>query len=91
MKLYGTTLSQRFATSMSELLGPYGQLYEQHDQAPEARKVGQRLLYERSLTIAGGTSEIQKNIIAERILGHGLLGAECGQRHVQHADPCGAA
>ncbi len=54
---------------MSELLGPYGQLYEQHDQAPEARKVGQRLLYERSLTIAGGTSEIQKNIIAERILG----------------------
>lgn len=69
MKLYGTTLSQRFATSMSELLGPYGQLYEQHVQAPEARKVGQRLLYERSLTIAGGTSEIQKNIIAERILG----------------------
>jgi alkylation response protein AidB-like acyl-CoA dehydrogenase len=31
--------------------------------------VGQRFLYERSLSIAGGTSEIQKNIIAERILG----------------------
>ncbi len=69
MKLYGTTLSQRFSISMSELLGSYGQLSKPHELAPEAQKVGQRLLYERAMTIAGGTSEIQKNIIAERILG----------------------
>ena len=36
---------------------------------PQARSVVYRLFYDRSLTIAGGTSEIQKNIIAERILG----------------------
>jgi hypothetical protein len=29
----------------------------------------QRFLYDRSMTIAGGTTEIQKNITAERILG----------------------
>lgn len=69
MKLYGTILSQRFATSMSGLLGPYGQLDQDHERAPQAHRVGQRFLYERSLSIAGGTSEIQKNIIAERILG----------------------
>ena len=69
MKLYGTTLSQRFATSMSELLGAYGQLSQDHPQASRARSVAQRFMYEPSLTIAGGTSEIQKNIIAERILG----------------------
>ena len=69
MKLYGTILAQRFATSMSDLLGPYGQLDQDHGAAPQARRVGQRFLYERSLSIAGGTSEIQKNIIAERILG----------------------
>ena len=69
MKLYGTILAQRFATSMSDLLGPYGQLDQDHGAAPQAHRVGQRFLYERSLSIAGGTSEIQKNIIAERILG----------------------
>ncbi len=69
MKLHVTTLAQRFATSMSELLGPYAQLNQEHARATGARAVAQRFLYERSLTIAGGTSEIQKNIIAERILG----------------------
>ena len=69
MKLYGTSLSQRFSTTMSELLGPYGQLYQGCERAPDARAIAERLLYDRSMTIAGGTSEIQKNIIAERILG----------------------
>ncbi len=69
MKLYGTSLSQRFTASMSELLGAYGALHQDHENAAHARAVADRLLYARSLTIAGGTSEIQKNIIAERILG----------------------
>ena len=29
----------------------------------------QAFLWNRSLTIAGGTSEIQRNVIAERLLG----------------------
>ena len=69
MKLYGTTLSQRFSSTMLDLVGAYGQLYESHPGAPQARALAERYLSERSLTIAGGTSEIQKNIIAERILG----------------------
>ena len=30
---------------------------------------GERLMYSRSLTIAGGTTEVNRNIIAERVLG----------------------
>ncbi len=69
MKLYGTSLAQRFSTAMVELLGPYGQLYAEHAQAPTAPAVARRWLGDRAQTIAGGTSEIQKNIVAERILG----------------------
>ena len=69
MKLYGTMLAQRFSNSMSDLLGAYGQLVQYHEQAPRARSLAVRMMYDRALTIAGGTSEIQKNIIAERILG----------------------
>jgi alkylation response protein AidB-like acyl-CoA dehydrogenase len=69
MKLYGTSLAQRFSTAMLELYGPYGQLYAEHAQAPTAPAVARRWLGDRAQTIAGGTSEIQKNIVAERILG----------------------
>ena len=69
IKLYGTSLAQDFSSAMMDLLGAYAQLYQEHDVAPQARAVAERYLGSTSMTIAGGTSEIQKNIIAERILG----------------------
>ncbi len=69
MKLVGTSLAQRFSTAMLELYGPYGQLYGEHAQAAAVPAVARRWLGDRAQTIAGGTSEIQKNIVAERILG----------------------
>jgi alkylation response protein AidB-like acyl-CoA dehydrogenase len=69
MKLRGTTLAQEFSAATLELLGRYGELYATHANEPDALLLAARFLGDRGQTIAGGTSEIQKNIIAERILG----------------------
>jgi alkylation response protein AidB-like acyl-CoA dehydrogenase len=69
MKLYGTSLAQSFSKATLELFGAYGQLYADHANAPHSSRAAMRFLGDCAQTIAGGTSEIQKNIIAERILG----------------------
>jgi hypothetical protein len=72
MKCIATNLPQSFSETGAEVLGPYGVL---HDARPEAAEEEtevswpHRFLMDRAMTIAGGTSEIQRNIVAERILG----------------------
>ncbi|HEY8515343.1 MAG TPA: acyl-CoA dehydrogenase family protein [Candidatus Binatia bacterium] len=68
MKLMGTTLVQEFSETGIELLGPYGALMND-EHAPDNGRWAKQLLYDRSMTIAGGTSEVQRNIVAQRILG----------------------
>ena len=68
MKLMGTTLVQEFSETGVELLGPYGALMNDA-HAPFEGKWTKQYLGDRSMTIAGGTSEVQRNIVAQRVLG----------------------
>jgi alkylation response protein AidB-like acyl-CoA dehydrogenase len=70
-KLYGTELNQRIYRTGMKLLGMYGQL-DAKSQGPEVPMKGRiKYMYLRSIanTIEGGTSEIQRNIVATRGLG----------------------
>ena len=63
-KLVGMHLRQDAAELALELLGPSALT-----AGDEERRVVRRFLANRSLTIAGGTSEVLHNVIGERILG----------------------
>ena len=69
MKLFTTELVQRFSETGVDLLGPYGALWQGTDLAPDNGRWAYQFLYDRSMTIAGGTSEVQRNIVAQRVLG----------------------
>ncbi|MFQ5665752.1 MAG: acyl-CoA dehydrogenase family protein [Candidatus Binatia bacterium] len=69
MKLFSTELVQRFSETGIDLLGPYGALWQGSHWAPDNGRWGYQFLYDRSMTIAGGTSEVQRNIVARRVLG----------------------
>jgi alkylation response protein AidB-like acyl-CoA dehydrogenase len=68
MKLMGTSLVQQFSETAMEVLGPYAALMHD-DHAPSDGRWARQYLYDRSMTIAGGTSEVQRNIVAQRVLG----------------------
>ncbi|MET7856434.1 acyl-CoA dehydrogenase [Streptomyces sp. NPDC005318] len=63
-KLVQTTHQQKVAELALELLGPAGATAE----GPAARAL-HGFLMSRCLTIAGGTTQVQLNVVAERILG----------------------
>jgi alkylation response protein AidB-like acyl-CoA dehydrogenase len=63
-KLLGVLHDQRVQAVGLRLLGPAGAVVDERSQLWVTG-----LLFSRSLTIAGGTSEIQRNVIAERLLG----------------------
>jgi alkylation response protein AidB-like acyl-CoA dehydrogenase len=63
-KLYWSELNQRMAQIAMEVLGPYAQLSDYDD----GRWI-YNYLRSRGNTIEAGTSEVQRNIIAQRVLG----------------------
>ena len=63
-KLLSAEHAQRAADLALELLGPAAVIPNDDGQA-----VGQAVIFTRALSIAGGTSEITRNQIGERILG----------------------
>jgi alkylation response protein AidB-like acyl-CoA dehydrogenase len=67
MKLLTTELTQKFSEAGIDLLGLDASLWE--EDGPDAGKWAYQYLYDRSMTIAGGTSEVQRNIVAQRVLG----------------------
>jgi len=73
-KLYGTELNQRIYRTAMKMLGLYGQLDRRTPEAarswlPQRGRIEYMYLRSIANTIEGGTSEIQRNIIATRGLG----------------------
>jgi alkylation response protein AidB-like acyl-CoA dehydrogenase len=66
-KLVSTELSQRMTRFASRLLGQYATLDRHSMFAPDGDWL-RRMLWVEALTVAGGTSAVQKNMIGERIL-----------------------
>jgi alkylation response protein AidB-like acyl-CoA dehydrogenase len=60
---------QRLQELAQEIQGPYGQLMRGSDWAIEGGVWQYTFLRSRANSIEGGTTEVQKNIIGERILG----------------------
>jgi alkylation response protein AidB-like acyl-CoA dehydrogenase len=63
-KIYWSEMNQRMQQTAQEILGPYGQLLEFDNGMWQYA-----YLRSRGNTIEAGTSEIQRNIVAERVLG----------------------
>jgi len=69
LKLAASELNLRISNFAMELLGAYSQFNYQAPYAIDQGKWSYRMLAARALTIGGGTTEVQHNIIGERVLG----------------------
>jgi alkylation response protein AidB-like acyl-CoA dehydrogenase len=68
-KMYATEMNQRFCDTATNLLGLGGQLEPESDAVPLQGRIERAYMAALSYKIAGGTSEIQRNVIATRGLG----------------------
>jgi alkylation response protein AidB-like acyl-CoA dehydrogenase len=68
-KLFGTEAFGRAAASLGDALGTEGLLTYDAEDAPAGGAIEYAYRNAPIITVAGGTSEIQKNLIAERTLG----------------------
>jgi alkylation response protein AidB-like acyl-CoA dehydrogenase len=69
LKLSGSELGVRIADAAGELLGMHALVNEPSKAVPDAPRWFNRIIAARQYTISAGTSEIQRNIIGERVLG----------------------
>jgi alkylation response protein AidB-like acyl-CoA dehydrogenase len=65
-KLFSSELDVRLSRTAMNVLGMYGQLKAGSPHAPASGRVESMYLYATTSTVGGGTSEIQRNIIAQR-------------------------
>ncbi|MCH7811651.1 MAG: acyl-CoA dehydrogenase [Chloroflexi bacterium] len=68
-KLYSSELDQRLAATGLKLLGLYGQVLRDSPHTAMNGRMPSMYLYATTSTVGGGTSEVQRNIIAQRGLG----------------------
>jgi alkylation response protein AidB-like acyl-CoA dehydrogenase len=69
LKVWATETYQRVTEAMVELAGDYGQLSEDVEIDGQTIDVMAQFLGSRPATIYGGSNEIQRNILAKRVLG----------------------
>jgi alkylation response protein AidB-like acyl-CoA dehydrogenase len=69
IKLFWTEMSQRLHDTVMELLGTHGQLIAGDPRTIGRGRLARSYMYYRAASIFAGTSEIQRNIIAQRVLG----------------------
>jgi alkylation response protein AidB-like acyl-CoA dehydrogenase len=69
LKLTGSELGVRIADVAGELLGVHALVNTPSALVPDAPRWFNRIVAARQYTISAGTSEIQRNIIGERVLG----------------------
>jgi alkylation response protein AidB-like acyl-CoA dehydrogenase len=68
-KLFRSEASQRLASTGMKLVGMYGNVYGEGPYSPLKGRLSRQYLSSVSATIAAGTSEINRNVIATRGLG----------------------
>jgi alkylation response protein AidB-like acyl-CoA dehydrogenase len=68
-KLFWSEMYQRQVETACAMIGPHAQLMRHSKHAVDDGRWPYLLLYSKGRTIAAGTSEVQRNIIAERVLG----------------------
>jgi len=69
LKLLWSELEQRIMETATWISGAYAQLDEHAPQAYDAGRWQYGYLWSRAATIYAGTSEVQRNIISQRVLG----------------------
>jgi alkylation response protein AidB-like acyl-CoA dehydrogenase len=69
LKIGWSEANQRFQATAQEILGPYAQLTGGSDLAIDNGAWSYSYLRARGNTIEAGTSEIQRNIIGQHVLG----------------------
>jgi alkylation response protein AidB-like acyl-CoA dehydrogenase len=68
-KIIATEWAQRWADTSMRILGLYGQLSEDSELAQLAGRIQHWYIRSFALTVAAGTSEVERNILATRGLG----------------------